>query len=216
MGGGGGSSECPAVTSSIASGFNGTSIRPDSFILFNANFSGRGIPATGATIFLQNSRIDIASAKGNFTYDVPDGMIVFTPSANCAATLFDGTQWVTKLPVSGSDEVLLSALGIQAPADLKGARVTWTGDFSTDTPGVSISWKWSAAVYGADVTEPNYNDLDLKPAHTRTCLYANSDHAGTPENPAIKRSVVGGARGGGGSNFTGSWSATGSAQLCPE
>ena len=35
----------------------------------------------------------------------------------------------------------------------------------------------------------------------------------TPESAALKKSVTGGARGGGGSNFTGSWSGT--ASLCP-
>jgi hypothetical protein len=38
--------------------------------------------------------------------------------------------------------------------------------------------------------------------------YNNSDHAGTPEN--FKSFVTGGARGGGGSNFTGSYSGTAS------
>jgi hypothetical protein len=38
--------------------------------------------------------------------------------------------------------------------------------------------------------------------------YANSDHAGTPE--AFRQWVTGGATGGGGSNFTGSYSATAS------
>jgi hypothetical protein len=39
--------------------------------------------------------------------------------------------------------------------------------------------------------------------------YQNSDHAGTPEND--KQNVTGGATGGGGSNYTGSLSATKSA-----
>jgi len=45
-------------------------------------------------------------------------------------------------------------------------------------------------------------------------IYKNSDHAGTPEN--FKTFVVGGATGGGGSNFTGSYSATGSCALAPD
>jgi hypothetical protein len=45
-------------------------------------------------------------------------------------------------------------------------------------------------------------------------IYKNSDHAGTPEN--FKASVTGGATGGGGSNFTGSYSATGSCVLTPD
>jgi hypothetical protein len=107
----------------------------------------------------------------------------------------------------------LSALGIKAPADVKAATVVWSGVFSADTTGISIGWKWGAAIYATVMTQPNYNALGVKPTHTNSCSYGGSDHAGTPEN--VKRSVIGGARGGGGSNFTGSWSATGGADLCP-
>jgi len=37
-------------------------------------------------------------------------------------------------------------------------------------------------------------------------VYKNSDHAGTPES--VRQFLVSGARGGGGSNFTGSYSGT--------
>ena len=48
----------------------------------------------------------------------------------------------------------------------------------------------------------------VKPVDSNSASqYHNSDHAGTPEN--FKSFVTGGARGGGGSNFTGSYSATG-------
>src|SRR5262249_53780935 len=74
-----------------------------------------------------------------------------------------------------------------------------------DTAGVTLKWQWSAAVYtnfGAD-----YNAFNVKPLDSNSAtIYPNSDHAGTPE--AFKSFVVGGARGGGGSNFTGSYSAT--------
>jgi hypothetical protein len=201
------------VTSSITSSFNGTSISTANSIWFNANFTAKGVPATGGTIFFKNSSISITSAKGNFAYAVPDGRIVFSPSVSCATTLFNGAQWVTTVPVSGSDEILVAALGIKAPADVKAATVTWTGAFSADTTGISLSWKWSAAVYTTDLTQAQYNNLGVKPTHTAACLYNNSDHAGTPET--VKLSVVGGARGGGGSNYTGGWSGTATASLCP-
>ena len=63
------------------------------------------------------------------------------------------------------------------------------------------------------MTEPNYNSLGVKPTHTNACLYNNSDHAGTPENK--KSFLVGGAAGGGGSNYTGSWSSTSGLKICP-
>ena len=53
----------------------------------------------------------------------------------------------------------------------------------------------------------------MKPVDdNQASVYQNSDHAGTPEN--FKSFVTGGARGGGGSNFTGSYSAT-AAVSCP-
>jgi hypothetical protein len=118
---------------------------------------------------------------------------------------------MTTVPKNGSDEILLSALGIKAPADVKGATVTWTANFSANVTGVSINWKAGSAVYTTDMT--NYNTLGVKPTHTNACLYNNSDHAGTPENK--KKYLTGGAAGGGGSNYTGSWSATASVKLCP-
>jgi hypothetical protein len=203
---------CPPASSAISSGFNGTSINTANYIWFNANFNASGIAATGTTIFFKNSVITIASAQGNFTYAVPDGRVVFSRSATCATTTFNSSGWVTTVPLAGSDEILLSALGIKAPADLKAASVTWSGYFSASTPGVSISWKWGAAVYTKDMTQAQNNALGVKPTHTGACLYNNSDHAGTPEN--MKTYVIGGARGGGGSNWTGSWSGTASAKLC--
>jgi hypothetical protein len=127
--------------------------------------------------------------------------------------MFDGTQWVTTVPISGSDEILLTALGIQAPANLQAATVGFTGSFSATTNGISLNWKWGAAIYTTAMTQAHYNNLGVKPTHTGACLYNNSDHAGTPEN--AKNFVIGGGRGGGGSNFTGSWSGTGNVKVCP-
>jgi len=83
--------------------------------------------------------------------------------------------------------------------------VTWYGEFATDPPGIVIQWKWAAAVYTQFDLENNA--LGVKPVDANEgSLYANSDHAGTPEY--FKTFVIGGARGGGGSNYTGSYSGT--------
>ena len=53
----------------------------------------------------------------------------------------------------------------------------------------------------------DYNLLGLKPVDDNAAsLYKNSDHAGTPEN--FKSNVIGGATGGGASNYTGGYSGT--------
>jgi uncharacterized repeat protein (TIGR01451 family) len=205
------------VSGSIKSDFNGTSINSGSTIWFNSNLKVSGLSTTSPTVItFTNGKI----LFNGTSFDVPDGTITFDPSANCGKTEYKADGWQTKMPVGGSDEVFISGLALPVAASLPGGikGVTWSGDFSADQPGVSISWKWSAAVYtqfpaGNPTTDPEtyYNALGVKPAHTATCDYNNSDHAGTPE--LWKSFVVGGARGGGGSNFTGSWSATQSLTL---
>jgi hypothetical protein len=146
---------------------------------------------------------------------VPDTLITFSPSATTATTTFNtGTNtWETTVPSSLAKNVFLSGLAYQLPVNFPGGinPVTWSGTFSADTAGVGFSWKWGAAVYTS--FSSNYNALGVKPVDGSTKNpYHNSDHAGTPEN--FKSFVTGGARGGGGSNFTGSYSATASGQ-CP-
>ncbi len=95
------------------------------------------------------------------------------------------------------------------PGGLK--NITWSGTIISDTPGVSVQWKWAASVYSN--FSPDYNSLGVKPVDdNKASQYQNSDHAGTPEN--FKTFVTGGATGGGGSNYTGSLSGTVSVGPC--
>jgi len=207
------------VIGSINSNFNGTAVvgvsSGPAFIWFNSNFSVKGMTA-GNSIVLTNSRVLINGVP----YEVPDARITFA-NVPCATTSFDtGTQsWITTVPLSGSDEIFLSGLAFPVTNLPGGAKVSWEGTFGTSQPGVCLSWKWGAAAYkifplqNTDPLVIDYNVAQIKPTHQASCLYNNGNHAGTPQNPTVQASVTGGARGGGGSNFTGSWSGTGS--LCP-
>jgi len=206
-----GSSHPPCtVVGSINSNFNGTAVVGASsgpaFIWFNSNISVKGMTA-GNSIFLTGSRVFINGAP----YDVPNARITFE-TVSCATTLFDaGTNtWITTVPLAGSDEIFLSGFAFPVTNLPGGATVRWEGTFGTDQSGVCLSWKWGAAAY---TTFGDYNAAQIKPTHQSSCLINNGDHAGTPQNTTVRASVTGGARGGGGSNFTGSWSATGA--LCP-
>jgi len=212
-------STCSPSSTNI-SNFNGTPIASGNFIWFNANFTASGIPSTGATITFNASTINF-TADQPYTVNVPNAKITFDPNAVCASTSFDTATntWTTTVPLAGSDEIFLT--GVAFPVTASGrvqGPVTWQGSFTSDTAGISVAWKWGAAVYKAFSTD--YNVLGIKPTHTRACLYNNSDHAGTPEGvdpnsgQPFKDSVTGGARGGGGSNWTGSWSGTAGASVC--
>jgi len=212
-----------AVQSPNSSNFNGTPINGGSIIWFNANFTASGIPSSGATIFFESSTIQF-TADQPYNVAVPGAEIVFSPSATCASTSFNQGIWVTTVPVSGNDEIFLSGLAFPVPASFANVNgkvtgpVIWQGSFGSTAPGVSINWKWGAAVYTTFSTD--YNQLLVKPTHNNGCfsIFNNGDHAGTPEGAApsgisFKSFVVGGARGGGGSNWTGSWSGTNGVKL---
>ena len=77
---------------------------------------------------------------------------------------------------------------------------------TVDRVGVSVNWQWAAAVYPMAHFSANDGALGVKSVDDNKLdpLYQNSDHAGTPEN--FKTFVVAGGTGGGGSNYTGSYS----------
>jgi hypothetical protein len=93
---------------------------------------------------------------------------------------------------------LVPAAGL--PADVE--PVTWCGTFASDTPGVDIGWRWAAAAYSSFSGDNTV--LGVRPTdsdHDNPSI--NQDHAGTPER--FKVFVIPGARGKGGTNYTGSY-----------
>lgn len=202
--------KCIGQTSNT-SNFNATPINGGSFIWFNANLSASGIPSTGAKVYFKNSTIQFAADQG-YTLIVPNAQITFDPKATCATTSYDpiSNTFYTTVPVTGSDEIFLTGKAFAVPASFAnvGGKVSgsviWSGMMGSDNPGISVSWKWGAAVYTNFSTD--YNALQILPAHGNSCSAGGGDHAGTPEG--FKQFVTGGARGGGGSNWTGSWSNT--------
>jgi uncharacterized repeat protein (TIGR01451 family) len=209
------------VTSTIQSSFNGTSIvgvgNNPAYVWFNSNFTVKsGTIAPGTQIRLRHSVVVINGTS----YDIPDAVITFQ-SVSCASTSFDPLtkSWNTTVPAAGSDEIFLTGLVLPLLSLSGGATVSWSGSIESTTPGLCVSWKWGAAVYkswpivGGDPFAVDYDAAAIKPTHSAACGINNGDHAGTPQNPAVRSSVTGGARGGGGSNFTGSWSGTASACL---
>jgi hypothetical protein len=132
-----------------------------------------------------------------------------------ASTMFAGFH-LTQVPIGfGQNAFLEAKIYLVMPPGLEGGikNVTWSGLFFTDTPGIELQWKWGAAVYTLFAPDPGYSAVGIKPVDgSAQNPYPNSDRAGTPEN--FKPYVTGGARGGGGSNYTGSYSGT-EAVTCP-
>jgi uncharacterized repeat protein (TIGR01451 family) len=207
--------------SAISSNFNGTKIAGGSCIWFNGVLQLVGNLPTGTrTVHFTNSMITFTANNTPYTIQVPDGTVEFGASGTATVTYNSATGWDTKTPVTG-DNVFLDGVMYKVPSGgLPGGikPVTWSGNFSSDGP-VQFNWQWAAAVYKSGACPASnpaddtyYNGLQVKPVHSNTLdNYNNGDQAGTPEH--IKGYVTGGATGGGGSNYTGSYSGT--AQVKP-
>jgi hypothetical protein len=85
--------------------------------------------------------------------------------------------------------------------NISGNQVSMTADFSASAE-TAFQWQWAAAAYNTFGTD--YNSLGVLPTDV------GGLHAGTPANFADSTHVDKGGSGGGGSNFTGSLSATAS------
>jgi hypothetical protein len=198
----------PSVVSSISSNFNGTAIPAGDDIWFSSVAKVQGVGSSPVTIHVTNQTISFTANSTNYTVAVPDSTVTLTPGATTATATFS-SGWDTSVPSHFSGNLFLGGMVFQAVGGLPGGihNVNWTASFSADTAGLTVNWQWAAAVYtnfASDNSGVNVKAVD----DNHFGPYANSDHAGTPEN--FKDFVVGGATGGGGSNWTGSYSATAS------
>ena len=207
------SSVCTPNPTSIQSNFNGTAIRAGDFIWFSSVLKVQGLPSgQSATVVFQNQSITFTANSQSYHLSVPDGQVQFSAGATSATTSYAGS-WLTIVPSNASGNAFLVGFALQVPAGgLPGGinPVTWSGELvSSASVPLTVQWQWAAAVY-TSFTQ-NYNQLGVKASDDNHFPpYQNSDHAGTPEN--YKSYVTGGARGGGGSNYTGSLSGTASVQ----
>jgi uncharacterized repeat protein (TIGR01451 family) len=203
---------CPTACSgsgSITSNFNGTKIPGGDYIWFNSVANVKGA-VNGTRITLTGSQAVFTANSTPYTVAMPTAVIVFSSSASQATTVYDTIQnaWVTTVPLSyagnafsGGVPFLVPAAGL--PAGIN--PVVWSWHMTSSTAGVSLMWQWAAAVYSQFTT--NLNAIGVKPIDGPNLnAYKNGDHAGTPEN--FTKFVVGGARGGGGGDYTGSYSGT--------
>jgi len=194
--------------SSIQANFNGTRIGTGNYIWFSSVLDAQGLGANQTTIQLDNSTIQFSANGISRSVAVPNAVIVFSPTATTATTLFNTTTntWTTTVPLRIDGNVFLSGVAFPVPSGgLPGGvnPVTWSGQFKSDTPGVTIQWKWAAAVYNSFTT--TYIALGVKPVDNASAsAFKNSDLAGTPENR--KSFVIAGARGDGKPDYTGSYS----------
>lgn len=158
----------------------------------------------------------------NITYNLPDGILIFNPSAPATpSTSFDPTAgsngtWTTVVnPNNLSDQIFFDGGAVPVDSNISGGgKATFNFTTLSSDTSLAFSWQWSAAVFTnwpvwGGVGNPNAGDnaAQIEPYHGHL-------EAGAPMNTTVEASLIQGPRGGGGSNFTGSWSGTGHG-TCP-
>ena len=166
---------------------------------------------------------------GSLTLNVPDAVITFSSSASCAMTTFNTSTntWQTTIPLSAAanaDEIFSAGVAYELPPNFTQnvTNVTWSASISSSAPGIQAAWQygvsnWQTAhkgsmfpVLSSSPFVPDYNGMMVNPAHNAPWCGGNTrgDHAGAPEFAGRQNVLTGGGSGGGGSNWTGSWSST--------
>lgn len=157
---------------------------------FKPKFSG-----TSGTVSFTNSHITINDVAVSPT--PPDSFIMLLSGLqSCSTTQFVNGKWNTTAPLPGSGNTFFSAVSIPVPTGVNwaSASVTWCGDVRA--PG-EVDVQIAAAIY---------TSCPMDSANPESCETHTNYHAGVPTGCLSK--LVPGGTGGGGSNYSGSLSAT--------
>ncbi len=182
------------------------------------------IPTSTFEIYISGGQITF----GPETLSVPDSVITFSSTATCSSVAFNtaGNNWQVTVPLSyasKADEIFAAGIAYEIPSGFPNNvnNVTWSANISASAPGLQVTWQygvsnWLTSAKGTtfpNLTEspfvPDYNGMMVLAAHNAPdCYGTNGDHAGAPEFSGRGNVLTGGGSGGGGSNWTGSWSST--------
>ena len=198
-----------AATGAITTDFNDTALSAGDYIWFSSSTQVIGVGNRSATIYARNASIRFEANGEPYVIPVPDSAVKFSPGTGTAEAVFDKGTWkVFAEPCCSSGGTFLGGVAFTVPAGgfpggIKNIR--WTADYSSDADGAILVWKWSAAVYIR--FSEDYNALGIKPVDDdKTISPRDTDNAGTPRN--FKDYLTSGAKGDGGTNYTGDYSRT--------
>lgn len=151
----------------------------------------KGLPASQQVkLYLTNGSISFTANNTQYTVPVPNAVVTLNSSVTGAkSTVYDLTnnRWSTSIAsgnLTGNTFVTGAAFPVPVafPAGIK--NVTWSGSFSTDTPGITLQWQWNAQVYTqfsqTYATTTNSNVLGVNPEDGTADAFG-TDPAGTPE-----------------------------------
>ncbi len=133
------------------------------------------------------------------TYPLPDGLLIFDPNAAANSTIFANGRWETTVnPAIPTSEQFMFGAAIPVSANLaNGKKAAVSFNLSSSQVGWSLDWKFGEAFY--NTWPSNWNAALISPTK-------GVQRAGSPLDPQTQQALIGG-----GSDFNGQQSSTGSA-----
>jgi hypothetical protein len=174
----------------------------------NAHISNPGNVPTNTITTLYFTAVNLV--VNNIVYALPNGEIVFNPATSTPATVVNADgSWTTTVNPSQNGNIFIVGQAIPADSNLQyggHGNTSSALSFTTNSGDAALKfqWQWGAAVY---TSWPGNAAANIEPVDA-------AQQAGAPLNQAVEADLIQGPRGGGGSNFTGSWSGTGQG-TCP-
>lgn len=186
--------------------WNGFTAPVGSVVWINAHLDAKSAPPNGTTVYFTGVNLVVNATN----YALPNGEVVFNSATTTPTTVVNTNgSWTTTVNPSFTGDIFFVGQAIPVDANMENGGKGNTGSTLSFTTSSSDStfqfqWQWSAAVY---TSWPGNAAAEIEPVHA-------SLQAGAPQNTAVQKALIQGPRGGGGSNFTGSWSGTGQGN-CP-
>jgi len=188
--------------------WNGFTAPVGSVVWINAHLDASDVPTNKITTV---DFTGVTLVVNDTSYALPNGKVVFNPAVSTPSTVVNaGGSWTTTVNPTFSSDIFFDGQAIPVDSNLENGGHGNTGStlsFSTSSSDGSLKfqWQWGAAVY---TSWPGNAAANIEPVHAAL-------QAGAPRNKSVEADLIQGPRGGGGSNFTGSWSGTGHG-TCPQ
>jgi hypothetical protein len=179
--------------SALTTDFSKDPIAAGDTLWFNSEIHNvEGLGNSPATVRVFNQTISFSVDDTLVTLKVPDSVVTFSPTVITtsdsdldqvgAHTRYEPitSSWATSLPTEFKQDGFLGGMAYPVLNGLSGKirDVTWQAQFSSDTPGVSLDWKWSAGAYSAFSSD--YNALHVNALDSNVSKSARTDSAGMP------------------------------------
>ncbi|HEX3463049.1 MAG TPA: hypothetical protein VHS78_03215 [Candidatus Elarobacter sp.] len=190
--------------------YNAGTVPADDTLWINAVAKVSGAtPGTEIAFYNVTYSTNLASGSTPSPQSMPNMTIFFDSSSSPSVSYTPAGGWVEHIPASLGGNVFLDGYAtLTQNSPYRPRNGTLTGCFASNST-IDINFQFGAALYGSAFPQTDYNSAGAKPADQA----GGANHAGTPENE--KSVFIGGAgSGGGGSNYTGSYSATGHVRVC--